>query len=107
MIPVTNETHDPAMRSWVESANQAGCDFPVQNLPFGVFRAARGGEARVGVAIGDQVLDVSAAGQRGLFPSDGAEARKAARACDAATLNRLMALGDRYWSALRKRIFES
>jgi fumarylacetoacetase len=105
MIPAINETHDLATRSWVESANRPGCDFPIQNLPFGVFRAA-GAKARIGVAIGDQVLDVSAAGQRGLFPSDGAEARKAARACDAATLNRLMALGDRYWSALRKRIFE-
>jgi fumarylacetoacetase len=50
MAPSTNETHDPAMRSWVESANQPGCDFPIQNLPFGVFRAAPGGEARVGVA---------------------------------------------------------
>jgi fumarylacetoacetase len=105
MLPAINETHDPAARSWVESANRAGCDFPIQNLPFGVFRAARD-KGRVGVAIGDHVLDVSAAGQRGLFPLDGAEARKAARACDAATLNRLMALGDRYWSALRKRIFE-
>jgi fumarylacetoacetase len=105
MTPRINETNDPAARSWVESANRAGCDFPIQNLPFGVFRAARD-KGRVGVAIGDHVLDVSAAGQRGLFPPDGAEARKAARACDAATLNRLMALGDRYWSALRKRIFE-
>ncbi len=68
MTPRINETHDPAARSWVESANQAGCDFPIQNLPFGVFRAARE-KARVGVAIGDQVLDVSAAGQRGLFSS--------------------------------------
>ena len=38
MTPTTNETHDPAARSWVESANRPGCDFPVQNLPFGVFR---------------------------------------------------------------------
>jgi fumarylacetoacetase len=106
MTPATNETHDPAARSWVESANQAGCDFPVQNLPFGVFRAARGGEARVGVAIGNQVVDVSAAGQSGLFSVDDDEARRAASACDAGALNRLMALGDRYWSALRKRIFE-
>ena len=37
MTPRINETHDPAARSWVESANQAGCDFPIQNLPFGVF----------------------------------------------------------------------
>jgi fumarylacetoacetase len=105
MLPAINETHDPAARSWVESANRAGCDFPVQNLPFGVFRAARDDEPRVGVAIGDQVLDVSAAGQRGLFSPDD-EARMAADACNAAALNRLMALGDRHWSALRRRIFE-
>ncbi|MDQ2780192.1 MAG: fumarylacetoacetase, partial [Pseudomonadota bacterium] len=58
-----NQTHDPALRSWVESANRPGCDFPVQNLPFGRFRPA-GGSApwRIGVAIGDQVLDLRAAG---------------------------------------------
>jgi fumarylacetoacetase len=104
MTPPINETHDPTARSWVESANRVGCDFPVQNLPFGVFRLA-GSEARVGVAIGDQVLDVSVAGRRGLFSSDD-EARVAADACNASVLNRLMALGERYWSALRKRIFE-
>jgi fumarylacetoacetase len=105
MIPAINETNDPAARSWVESANRAGCDFPIQNLPFGVFRAARGGEARVGAAVGDQVLDVSAAGQRGLFsPND--KARVAADACNAGALNRLMALGNQHWSALRRRIFE-
>ena len=105
MAPSTNETHDPAMRSWVESANQPGCDFPIQNLPFGVFRAAPGGEARVGVAIGNQVFDVSAAAERGLFSPDD-EACEAASACNAGALNRLMALEGRYWSALRKRIFQ-
>ena len=48
-----NETHDPARRSFVESANAADCDFPIQNLPFGVFRPAPGATPRVGVAIGD------------------------------------------------------
>ncbi len=104
MTPRINETHDPTARSWVESANRAGCDFPVQNLPFGVFRLA-GGEARVGVAIGNQVLDLSAATQRGLFSFNRDEAREAAFCFNASALNRLMALGDRYWSALRKRIF--
>jgi fumarylacetoacetase len=56
-------THDPKLRSWVDSANAAGCDFPIQNLPFGRFRPAGSGEAfRIGVAIGDQVLDLRAAG---------------------------------------------
>jgi len=51
-----NETHDPALRCWLDSANQAGCDFPIQNLPFAVFRRQGTQEAfRAGVAIGDQV----------------------------------------------------
>ena len=58
-----NQTHDPKLRSWVASANQGGCDFPIQNLPFGRFRTAGGVEAlRIGVAIGDQVLDLRSTG---------------------------------------------
>ncbi len=58
-----NATHDPKLRSWVDSANEAGNDFPIQNLPFGRFRAAGSSEAfRIGVAIGDQVLDLRATG---------------------------------------------
>ena len=56
-----NETHDPARRSFLDSANAPDADFPIQNLPFGVFRPAAGAAPRVGVAIGDQVLDVAAA----------------------------------------------
>lgn len=40
-----NETHDPSLRSWVASANAAGNDFPLQNLPFAVFRRKGSGEA--------------------------------------------------------------
>jgi len=54
-----DRTHDPGLRSWVESANAPDADFPIQNLPFGRFR--RSAEVRLGVAIGDHVLDVSAA----------------------------------------------
>jgi fumarylacetoacetase len=58
-----NATHDPKLRSWVASANEAGTDFPIQNLPLGRFRAAGSSEAfRIGVAIGDQVLDLRATG---------------------------------------------
>ena len=58
-----NATHDPKLRSWVESANAADADFPIQNLPFGRFRPAGSSEHfRIGVAIGDQVLDLKAAG---------------------------------------------
>lgn len=57
-----DETHDPSLRSWVASANEPATDFPIQNLPFGVFRRANTDEApRVGVAIGDRIFDLAAA----------------------------------------------
>jgi fumarylacetoacetase len=54
-------THDPNLKSWVESANSPDHDFPIQNLPFGVFRKKGVGSAHLGVAIGDQILDVGSA----------------------------------------------
>ncbi len=96
MTSPLNETHDPARRSFVESANSPACDFPIQNLPFGVFRPERGQPPRVGVAIGDQILDVAAAGK-----SLGGLAGEAAWACAAPHLNDLMALGPETWMALR------
>lgn len=53
-----DETHDPSLKSWVESANRPGCDFPIQNLPLGVFRQARNPRPQLGVAIGDLILDL-------------------------------------------------
>lgn len=55
-------THDPATESWVAAANDPACDFPLQNLPFGRFRTPGNAGWRIGVAIGDQVLDLQAAG---------------------------------------------
>ncbi|MEO6407399.1 MAG: fumarylacetoacetase [Burkholderiaceae bacterium] len=55
-------THDPGLTSWVASASEASSDFPIQNLPFGRFRIDAGAPWRIGVAIGDQVLDLHAAG---------------------------------------------
>ncbi len=60
--PSTDETHDPALQSWVAAANDPATDFPLQNLPFGRFRLAGETGWRIGVAIGDQVLDVCATG---------------------------------------------
>ena len=96
-----DETHDPALGSWVESANAPDTDFPVQNLPFGVRADRETGRGRVGVAIGDRILDVAAAREAGLL---GAEADAAAAACGGETLNALMALGGRHWSALRRAV---
>ena len=56
-----DETHDLALASWVESANAPDTDFPIQNLPFGRFRRPGDGEWRIGVAIGDQVVDLAGA----------------------------------------------
>ncbi|MGA8652449.1 MAG: fumarylacetoacetase, partial [Xanthobacteraceae bacterium] len=55
MTVTLNETHDPARKSFVDTANAPESDFPIQNLPFGVFRPAPGASPRVGVAIGDQI----------------------------------------------------
>jgi fumarylacetoacetase len=66
-----NETHDPSLKSWVESANTAHTDFPIQNLPFGRFRRAGSEQPwRIGVAIGDQVLDLKLASQAGAWNAD-------------------------------------
>jgi fumarylacetoacetase len=58
---MTDATHDPALQSWVESANEPGCDFPVQNLPFAMFQPGPDAVPRAGVAIGDRILDVTSA----------------------------------------------
>lgn len=94
-----NDTHDPSRRSWVTPANRPEADFPIQNLPFGIFR--EGGIARGGVAIGDSIFDLSAALGVGLFSGD---AEVAARAACSDSLNSLMALGPGPASALRARL---
>ena len=65
----TDETHDPARTSWVASA-QGHADFPIQNLPYGVFSPA-GGDARIGTAIGDMILDLAACADAGLIGEGG------------------------------------
>ena len=56
-----DRTHDPALLSWVESANRPDTDFPIQNLPYGTFRLRGEERTRLGVAIGDMVLDATEA----------------------------------------------
>ena len=91
-----NSTHDPARRSWIESANAGNADFPIQNLPFGAF--VRGGELRTGVAIGDRIVDLRALHDTALLEGDAALACASVRD---GTLNALMALDARHVSALR------
>lgn len=95
-----NQTHDPALHSWVTSANIADTDFPIQNLPFAVFRrSACDEEFRIGTAIGDQVLDLAALHSKGLFRG---KTSLALVACQTGQLNDLMSLGFAYWSSLRQ-----
>ena len=92
-----NETHEPALRSWLASANVPGCDFPIQNLPFAVFR--RAGEAwRGGLAIGDAIVDLAALSRSALLSGLAAQAAEAGAQ---EKLNALMAMGPEAWSALR------
>ncbi len=66
-----DHTHDPALNSWVTSAQAADTDFPIQNLPFGRFRCAGSSEPwRIGVAMGDQVLDLKLASERGRWTTE-------------------------------------
>jgi fumarylacetoacetase len=98
-----NHTHDAGARSWIDTANAVGTDFPIQNLPYAVFRRAGSSEPfRGGVAIGDQVLDMAALSARQLL--DGL-ALDAARAAALPALNDFFALGGAAWSALRHAVF--
>jgi fumarylacetoacetase len=95
-----NETHNPELRSWVASANLASTDFPLQNLPFGVFRRTGSSEAfRIGVAIGDQILDLPQALDLGVFAE--LESKHFDLAIRSHQLNALMNLGHGTWSELR------
>ncbi len=97
-----NPTHNPKRRSWVESANVEGCEFPIQNLPFGVFCRKGVDEApRGGVAIGDAIVDLAAFAMAARLRG---AAREAARACAGPTLNPLLELGAAHWSALRQAL---
>src|SRR5512136_534009 len=100
-----DETHDPALRSWIESANDPATDFPVQNLPFGVFRRReRFSPPRIGVAIGDMVLDATSYACAGLFD---VLSTTVVEAFDSSTLNRVMALDGGERRALRERLSEA
>ena len=99
MSNLLNETHNPALTSWVTSANESTTDFPIQNLPFAIFKRKGSDENfRGGVAIGDQVVDLAALANAKLF--DGVVA-DALALCSQSTLNEFMAQPSNVWSALR------
>ncbi|HEY6548905.1 MAG TPA: fumarylacetoacetase, partial [Vicinamibacteria bacterium] len=94
-------THDPKLTSFVLSAQEPESDFPLQNLPLGVFRRGAEGPPRLGCAIGRLVLDLVACAERGLFlglPS------QVLGATQATSLNALMACPAHERRALRHRL---
>ena len=113
-----NHTHDIKARAWLASANEAGCNFPIQNLPYAVF-AQRGKPAdwRAGVAIGDQVLDLAALHSatlhgKALLTGHAAAALETLAPTSpknpsqqAFSLNAFMASGPEAWHALRMALF--
>ncbi len=88
-MPTLDETHDPARRSWVRGADGHN-DFPVQNLPLGIF-SPQNDDLRGGVAIGDFIVDLPALNSKGLLAG---EASDAAAAAGGPALNDLLALGE-------------
>ena len=105
MNPGLDFTHDVAARSWVESANVPDCDFPIQNLPLGRFRPAGTDEPlRVGVAIGEQVLDLKLALQLAPWAD---EMRPLLVPLAQGDLAAFMALGRPSWKALRTGLWQA
>ena len=95
-----NETHDASLQSWVSSANSGNTDFPIQNLPYGVFRRLGSSEKfRIGVAIGDEILDLNLANKQGVFSH--LQNAQFDQAMSSNSLNLFMDLGPVVWSALR------
>jgi fumarylacetoacetase len=90
-------TRDAGKRSWLASANDAACDFPIQNLPFGIFSDGRDPSPRAGVAIGDAIVDLAALAEAGHLGASTTDARLFRQP----TLNDFIALGRDAWRAVR------
>jgi len=100
---VIDDTHDPGLRSWIEAANSPATDFPIQNLPLGVFRRkGTSDRPQIGIAIGDQIVDLARCRERGQLAG---LPQSLEDACGASILNPLMAL-DGASRALRRRLVQ-
>jgi fumarylacetoacetase len=102
MKTLTDETHDPARRSFVASANDPSGDFPIQNLPLGIFSRGKDSKKSPGVAIGNQILDLQAAYQLGLLSKDIPEGAFAE-----SSLNAMFALGRGPLRTLRRKLADA
>jgi fumarylacetoacetase len=107
-----DSTHDPQARSWLESANVDGGAFPLQNLPFAIFRRRGSSEKfRGGVAIGDQIIDLATLSESmdrlSDLPIFDSLAGQGIRAGAQETLNAFMGLGPQVWKAVRLALFNA
>ena len=93
------DTTDPALRSFIEVPDDH--PFPIQNLPYGVFKPRENAAPRIGVAIGDYVLDLSVLELRGVFDHP---AIRSEQPFSQGTLNRFLSLGKEAWQAARQTI---
>ena len=97
-----NDTHNPELKSWVESANGGSTDFPIQNLPFAIFRRKDSNEKyRAGVAIGDYIVDLRAAHKSGVFDM---QLTPIIKTLYKPRLNQFMSLGHTAWSSIRNAL---
>ncbi|MCX4160272.1 MULTISPECIES: fumarylacetoacetase [Paraburkholderia] len=96
-------TLDPSRRSWVEAANDAACDFSIQNLPFGIFSDSHDAVWRVGVAIGDRIVDLAVLEEAGLLvlPLASANESGASSVFRSDSLNAFISLGRDAWRSVR------
>lgn len=97
-------THAPALRSWVPSANNSESDFPIQNLPFGRFRRTVDEPWRIGVAIGEQILDLKLAQETGIWSK---EVSLLLAPLSQGNLNIFMALGSQARRTLRAALSQA
>src|SRR5258708_2408084 len=93
-----NATHNPSLKCWVQSANQPDQDFPIQNLPFGVFTTTSQSQPHVGIAIGDAILDLAVLAKAGLIKCADTSV------FSASSLNAFIELGAKTWSDIRAQV---
>lgn len=98
-----NETHNPDVQSWIDSANDPQTDFPIQNLPLGAFKSPKNFSPHLCVAIGDKALDLTSVMLNNLLDVP----QEIKTACAKGFLNQLMALGNDSASELRRALFKA
>lgn len=108
MLHAIDESHDPGDQSWVESANDPQTDFPLQNLPFGVFHTEDEDEddGRIGMAIGDMVVDLRELAEEGAFDDFDDDDDPIEEDVDSPALSLLLMSGRERWGAIRDRVRE-